>query len=55
MVFMVGTDLKGPGTRRLVREFCRSVKSRGELAVWISKDLVLSSLKDCFDSTFQRD
>ncbi len=38
MVIVVGTGLKVPGARRLVREFCRSVKSRGGLAVWISKD-----------------
>lgn len=55
MVIMVGTGLKVPGARRLVREFCRSVKSRRGLAVWINKDPVPSGLKACFNSTFQRD
>jgi len=55
MVIVVGTGLKVPGAKRLVKEFCRSVKSRGGLAVWINKDPVPSGLKVCFDSTFQRD
>jgi len=55
MVIVVGTGLKVPGARRLVKEFCRSVKSRGGLAVWINKDPFPSGLKGCFGSTFQRD
>lgn len=55
MVIVVGTGLKVPGARRLVREFCRSAKSGGGLAVWINKDPVPSDLKTCFDFAFQRD
>ena len=55
VVIMVGTGLKVPGARRLVKEFYRSTKSRGGLAIWINKDPVPSGLKGCFDSTLQRD
>ena len=55
MVIVVGTGLKVPGARRLIREFCRSVKSRGGLAIWINKHPVPSGLKGYFDFTFQRD
>ena len=48
MVIVVGTGLKVPGAKRLVKEFCRSVKSRGGLAVWINKDPIPSGLKGCF-------
>ncbi len=40
MVIVVGTGLKMPRVRRLVKEFCRGVNSRGGLAVWINKDPV---------------
>ena len=45
MVIVVGTGLKVPGARRLVKEFCRSAKNGGGLAVWINKDPVPSDLK----------
>ena len=40
MVLAVGTGLKVPVARILVKEFCRSAKSGGELVVQISKDPV---------------
>ena len=55
IVIVVGTGLKVPGLRRLVKESCRSVKSRGWLAVWINKDPAPPGLQGYLGTTFQRD
>ena len=38
-----------PGAKRLVREFCRGVQDKGELAVWINKEPIASGLERCFN------
>lgn len=46
---VIGTRLKIPGARRLVREFCRGVQGKGGLAVWINKEPIPSGLERCFN------
>ena len=55
-VIVVGTTLKVPGVRRIVREMCGVVRDRrGGVAVWINNDLppVAKDLEDCFDIVVQ--
>ena len=55
-VIVVGTTLKVPGVRRIVREMCGSVRDRrGGVAIWINNDLppVAKDLEDCFDIVVQ--
>lgn len=51
-VIVVGTTLKVPGVRRIVREMCKSVKDRrGGVAIWINNDPepVGKEFEDCWD------
>ena len=50
-VFVVGTALKVPGARKLVRELCRAAKAWGGMIVWINKDAPPSGLKLPLDLT----
>lgn len=55
-VIVVGTTLKVPGVRRIVREMCGVVRDRrGGVAIWINNDLppVAKDLEDCFDIVVQ--
>lgn len=55
-VLVVGTTLKVPGVRRIVREMCGVVRDRrGGVAIWINNDLppVAKDLEDCFDIVVQ--
>lgn len=55
-VIVVGTTLKVPGVRRIVREMCGVVRGRrGGVAIWINNDLppVAKDLEDCFDIVVQ--
>lgn len=55
-VVVVGTTLKVPGVRRIVREMCGVVRDRrGGVAIWINQDLppVAKDLEDCFDIVVQ--
>lgn len=57
-VIVVGTTLKVPGVRRIVREMCGTVRNRrGGVAIWINNDLppVAKDLEDCFDIVVQSD
>ena len=55
VALVVGTALKVPGVRRLVRELCRAAKAQGGLTVWINKDAPPSSLKLPLDFAFLGD
>jgi NAD-dependent histone deacetylase SIR2 len=49
-VIVVGTTLKVPGVRRIVREMCGVVRDRrGGMTVWINNDPPPSGLQDCWD------
>lgn len=51
-VIVVGTTLKVPGVRRIVREMCATVRDRrGGVTIWINNDPppVSKDLEDCFD------
>ncbi|SMY20699.1 unnamed protein product [Zymoseptoria tritici ST99CH_1A5] len=51
-VIVVGTTLKVPGVRRIVREMCATVRDRrGGVTVWINNDPppVSKDLEDCWD------
>lgn len=51
-VIVVGTTLKVPGVRRIVREMCATVRDRrGGVAVWINSDPppIAKDLEDCWD------
>lgn len=51
-VIVVGTTLKVPGVRRIVREMCGVVRDRrGGVAIWINNDPppVSKDLEDCWD------
>jgi NAD-dependent histone deacetylase SIR2 len=51
-VIVVGTTLKVPGVRRIVREMCATVRDRrGGVAIWINGDPppVGKDLEDCWD------
>ena len=55
-VIVVGTTLKVPGVRRIVREMCGTVRDRrGGVAIWINNDLppVAKDLEECFDIVVQ--
>lgn len=55
-VIVVGTTLKVPGVRRIVREMCGIVRDRrGGVALWINNDLppVAKDLEECFDIVVQ--
>jgi len=55
-VVVVGTTLKVPGVRRIVREMCGIVRDRRDgVAIWINNDLppVSKDLEDCFDIVVQ--
>lgn len=55
-VIVVGTTLKVPGVRRIVREMCGVVRDRRDgVAIWINNDLppVSKELEDCFDILVQ--
>lgn len=57
-VIVVGTTLKVPGVRRIVREMCGVVRDRRDgIAIWINNDLppVAKELEDCFDIVVQGD
>lgn len=52
VILVVGTSLKIPGVRRIVREMCGIVRDRRDgLAVWINNDPVPSGkeFENCFD------
>lgn len=44
-VLVVGTALKVPGAKRLMRELCRAVKARDGLTIWISNALPPAALR----------
>lgn len=51
-VIVVGTTLKVPGVRRIVREMCATVRNRrGGVTIWINNDPppVSKDLEDCWD------
>lgn len=51
-VIVVGTTLKVPGVRRIVREMCATVRDRrGGVTIWINNDPppVSKDLEDCWD------
>ncbi|CZT22704.1 related to NAD-dependent histone deacetylases [Ramularia collo-cygni] len=51
-VIVVGTTLKVPGVRRIVREMCATVRDRrGGVTIWINNDAppVSKDLEDCWD------
>ncbi|KAF2173212.1 hypothetical protein M409DRAFT_62785 [Zasmidium cellare ATCC 36951] len=51
-VIVVGTTLKVPGVRRIVREMCATVRDRrGGVTIWINNDPppVAKDLEDCWD------
>lgn len=51
-VIVVGTTLKVPGVRRIVREMCATVRDRrGGVTVWINNDPppIAKDLEDCWD------
>ncbi|WPG99809.1 Hypothetical protein R9X50_00262800 [Acrodontium crateriforme] len=55
-VIVVGTTLKVPGVRRIVREMCGIVRDRrGGVSLWINNDLppVAKDLEECFDIVVQ--
>ena len=55
-VIVVGTSLKVPGVRRIVREMCGVVRDRrGGVTVWINNDSppVAKDLEDCWDIVVQ--
>lgn len=55
-VIVVGTTLKVPGVRRIVREMCGVVRDRrGGVAIWINNDPppATKELEDCFDIVVQ--
>lgn len=55
-VIVVGTTLKVPGVRRIVREMCATVRDRrGGVTVWINNDPppVSKDLEDCWDIVVQ--
>lgn len=55
-VIVVGTTLKVPGVRRIVREMCATVRDRrGGVAIWINNDPPPTGkdLEDCWDIVIQ--
>lgn len=55
-IIVVGTTLKVPGVRRIVREMCATVRDRrGGVAIWINNDPppVAKDLEDCWDIIVQ--
>ncbi|KAM3418433.1 hypothetical protein BST61_g4421 [Cercospora zeina] len=55
-VIVVGTTLKVPGVRRIVREMCATVRDRrGGVAIWINSDPppISKDLEDCWDIIVQ--
>ena len=55
-VIVVGTTLKVPGVRRIVREMCSTVRGRRDgVAIWMNNDLppVAKDLENCFDIVVQ--
>nr|POE47671.1 nad-dependent protein deacetylase hst4 [Quercus suber] len=55
-VIVVGTTLKVPGVRRIVREMCGVVRDRRDgVAIWVNNNLppVSKDLEDCFDIVVQ--
>jgi NAD-dependent histone deacetylase SIR2 len=55
-VIVVGTTLKVPGVRRIVREMCATVRDRrGGVTIWINNDPppVSKDLEDCWDIVVQ--
>lgn len=55
-VIVVGTTLKVPGVRRIVREMCATVRDRrGGVAIWINNDPppIAKDLEDCWDIIIQ--
>ncbi|CAK4028634.1 NAD-dependent deacetylase hst4 [Lecanosticta acicola] len=55
-VVVVGTTLKVPGVRRIVREMCATVRDRrGGVTIWINNDPppVAKDLEDCWDIVVQ--
>ncbi|KXT06075.1 hypothetical protein AC578_1367, partial [Pseudocercospora eumusae] len=55
-VIVVGTTLKVPGVRRIVREMCATVRDRrGGVAIWINSDPppIAKDLEDCWDIIVQ--
>lgn len=55
-VIVVGTTLKVPGVRRIVREMCATVRDRkGGVAIWINSDPppITKDLEDCWDIIVQ--
>ena len=55
IVFVVGTALKVPGARRLVKELCRAAKDQGGSTVWINRDASPSALKLPLNLAFHGD
>lgn len=52
VVLMVGTGLKVPGARRLVKELCRVAKHRNGFIIWASKEAPPRGLSIAFDAVF---
>ncbi|KAH9205222.1 DHS-like NAD/FAD-binding domain-containing protein [Leptodontidium sp. 2 PMI_412] len=55
LVLVVGTTVKVPGCLSIVTDFCRATRSRGGVAVWISKEEPLSRVRHLFDYVFRGD
>jgi NAD-dependent histone deacetylase SIR2 len=55
VVLVVGTGLKVPGARRLVKELCRAAKHRNGFTIWASKDAPPRGLAIAFDAVFRCD
>lgn len=55
IVLVIGTSLKVPGARRLVKELCRATRSRGGQAVWINRDNPPSALRFDFNAVIRGD
>jgi len=55
IVLVVGTGLKVPGARRLVKELCRAAKHRSGLTVSARKDAQPCGLGIAFDAVFRCD
>ena len=55
IVLVVGTALKVPGARRLVKELCRAAKAQGGSTVWINKDALPSAFKLPLNLAFHGD
>ncbi len=54
-ILVVGTALKAPGAKKLVRELCRAVKARDGLTIWVSNALPPAALRISSDLVIRGD